>query len=263
LKTGTRTKKPLTKHARMKRSLSVREKILSLHRKWDLLDPITRGERLRELTKQGCSRRGLAEELGISATSVRFHLDLTVLNPTEQEAVKGGASAKQAFVVLQKRREMQARIDRIRQEQATSAVSDQLAKDIVVFLTTEHIWSGDEDGKPKKVVIGDDYVERFFAEVRWIFEVRVMVPPPIDPPILKRKDFKAICKAVRPEQKRYEFWLAWLADWLVLVLLTVAPEIPIREAALKKTPAFLTSVLRGHDINTSVGPEKYVSSIVQ
>jgi hypothetical protein len=263
LKTGTRKRKSSTKHARMKRSPSALKKISSLRHAWDVLDPVTRGERLEELTMLGCTRRGLADDLAVSPTNIRFHLELTELNPSEQEAVKAGASAKHAFVALQKRRDAQARIDRIRQEQATSAVSDQLAKDIVVFLTTEHIWSGDEDGKPKKVVIGDDYVERFFAEVRWIFEVRVMVPPPIDPPILKRKDFKAICKAVRPEQKRYEFWLAWLADWLVLVLLTVAPEIPIREAALKKTPAFLTSVLRGHDINTSVGPEKYVSSIVQ
>jgi predicted transcriptional regulator len=229
----------------MKRSLSVREKILSLYRRWDLLDPITRGKRLRELTKQGCSRRGLAEELGISATSVRFHLDLTVLNPTEQEAVKGGASAKQAFVVLQKRREMQARIDRICQEQATSAISDQLAKDIALFLAKERIWRGDEDFKPKAVTIGEDYVERFFAELRWAFEVRFIGPAAIPRLTPRHKDFTVICQATCPDQKEYEFWFAWLADWLALSLLIAAPEVHIRDAALKKAPALLTAVLQG------------------
>jgi hypothetical protein len=229
----------------MKRSLSVREKISSLYRKWDLLDPITRGERLLELTQLGCSRRGLAEELSVSATNIRFHLDLTALNPSNQEAVKAGSSAKEAINQLQKQREIQARIDRIRQEQATSGISDQLAKDIALFLAKERIWRGDEDFKPKAVTIGEDYVERFFAELRWAFEVRFIGPAAIPRLTPRHKDFTVICQATCPDQKEYEFWFAWLADWLALSLLIAAPEVHIRDAALKKAPALLTAVLQG------------------
>jgi hypothetical protein len=263
LKTGTRKRKSLTKHARMKQSASTRKKIVSLYREWDALDPIARGERLRELTQLGCSRRGLAEEVGVSATSVRFHLDLTVLNPSEQEAVKGGASAKHAFSVLQKRRGMQARIDRVRQEQATSAISDQLAKDIALFLAKERIWRGDEDFEPKAVAIGEDYIERFFAELRWSFEMRFVGAAAIPPLTAKQKDFKVICQATRPDQKEYEFWFAWLADWLARSILNAAPEVHIRDAALKKAPALLTALLQGADIDTSTGSGKNVSSILQ
>jgi hypothetical protein len=251
LKTGRRKRKPLTRHSRIKRIRSAKEKISSLYSAWDDLDPITRAERLLELTKLGCSVRGLAGDLAVSPTNLRFHLELNELKPSEKDAVKAGASPKHALLVLQQRLETQARIERIRQERATGAISDQFARDIALFLTTEHIWSGDEDSIPKKASIGDDYIERFFSEVRWIFEVRFMRPPSIDPAVLRSRDFKVICKAVRPDQNQYEFWFSWLADWLVLALAAAAPEIPIREAVLETAPAALTSMLRGPKKGTS------------
>jgi hypothetical protein len=69
---------------------------------------VTRGEQLRELIALGCSGRGLADDLCVSPTNIRFHLDLAEITPTEKQALKAGGSAKQAFETLQRRREAEA-----------------------------------------------------------------------------------------------------------------------------------------------------------
>ena len=107
--TGRNKKNRITKHGRIKRSGSVKPKISQLRWQWDVLDAATRGERLRELIELGCTRAGLAQDLDVSATNVRFHLDLAEINPVQKQAVKEGASAKVAFAAVHKQREVQAR----------------------------------------------------------------------------------------------------------------------------------------------------------
>lgn len=244
LKTRTKKRSRTTKHCRIKRTATARQKISSLLQAWDVLDPVTRGELLRELIILGCTRRGLAEDLRVSPTNIRFHLDLAEIDPTEKRAVKAGCSAKQAFEKLRQRRETQARMDRIRREQETSAVSDQLAKDIVAFCNTRHVWKQDRDDPAKKIVFGDDLTERFFAELNWAIEmlVRGALPKPHPAPL--NMEFRAVCRALQPDQKHYDFWLSWLVEWLALAIMAAAPEAAIRDAALKKAPALLAGVLR-------------------
>jgi FixJ family two-component response regulator len=114
LKTGRKKKTRITRHARIKRSSSAKRRISELRSHWDILDPVTRGERLRELIALGCTGRGLADDLRVSPTNIRFHRDLAEITPTEKLALKAGGSAKQAFEMLQRRREAQARMDRVR-----------------------------------------------------------------------------------------------------------------------------------------------------
>lgn len=243
MKTGRRKKNRLTKHSRIKRSGSVKRRIAELCSNWDIIDPITRGERLRELIGLGCTRRGLAEDLCVSPTNIRFHLDLAEIGPTEKEAVKTGGSAKQAFEALQRRRELQARMDRVRQEQATSAISDQLAKNIVAFCTKEHVWKQDLDDLNKKIVIGEDLVEQFFAEVNRSIELRLRGLLPRPRPAAMHIEFRTVCESVKPDQRDYDFWLGWLADWLAVAIMAAAPEAAIRDAALRKAAALLSQSL--------------------
>jgi hypothetical protein len=240
LKTGRQKKNRITRHARIKRNSSVKRRISELRSDWDALDPITRGERLRKLIALGCSGRGLAEELRVSPTNIRFHLDLAEITPTEKLAVKAGASAKQAFETLQQRREVEARLERVRLEQETSAVSNQLAKDIVAFCQTRHIWKQDPDDPVKKIVFGEDLTEQFFAELNGNIEMRVRGLLPKPHPAALQTEFCAICHALQPDQRHYDFWLSWLVDWLAVAVMAGAPEAPIRDAALKKAASLLS-----------------------
>jgi hypothetical protein len=245
LKSGTRKRTRFTKHCRVKRNPTTRKTILKLGRSWDGLDPAARGEMLRDLIMLGCTRRGLAQDLNVSATNIRFHLDLAELSPVEKQAVKAGASAKYAFVEIKKRRETQTRIDRVRQEQTTSAISDQLAEDIALFCGHPgHIWTRDEDYQPKKIAIVEGDIERLFIELHGAIEMRILGRLPMPRPAAKHMDFKTVCQAVKPDQKDHDFWLSWLVDWLALAILNVAPEAPIRHAAMKKAPALLAAALR-------------------
>ena len=47
-----------------------------------------------DLTALGCSTRGLGEELGQSATTVRRHIAIAKLPAAQREAVRNGKSAK-------------------------------------------------------------------------------------------------------------------------------------------------------------------------
>lgn len=218
---------------------------MELRSDWDVLDPVTRGERLRELVTLGCTRRGLAEDLRVSPTNIRFHLDLAEIDPAEKRAVKAGSSAKQAFEKLQQQRETQARMDRMRREQETSAVSDRLARDIVAFCNTRHVWKQDGDDPAKKIVFRDDLTDRFFAELNWAIEMRVRGALPKPDPAPLNVEFRAVCQALQPDQRHYDFWLSWLVEWLALAIMAAAPEAAIRDAALRKARPLLSQSLPG------------------
>jgi hypothetical protein len=238
LKTG-RKKTKTTRHARIKRSSSIKRRISELRSHWDVFDPVTRGERLRELIALGCSGRGLADDLCVSPTNIRFHLDLAEITPTEKQVLKAGGSAKQAFEMLRRRREAEARLARVRQEQKTAAISDQLATDIVAFCRAKPIWTQDLDDPNKKIVFGYDLTERFFAELNWAIEMQVRGASPKPHPAPLHIGFGTICKTVQPDQKGYDFWLSWLVDWLAMAIMAAAPEASIRDAALKKAASLL------------------------
>jgi hypothetical protein len=245
MKTKIRARSRSTRHARFKRNDAVRRKISTLIRVWDIADAATRGERLKELITLGCSRRGLAEDIGVSATSIRFHLDLTELSLAEAEAVRNGGSAKKAFLSVQNQRAESARIERMRQERETAAVSDQLANDIAGFCLRPHQWRADE--KPVLICEGD--IEMLFREVGSCVGMyrrdRLLTPPAAS----TRLTFEAVSQARRPDPKQFDFWFGWLAEWLALTLLSAAPDAPILDAALRKAPLILIGLFSGQNAN--------------
>src|SRR5216683_3024225 len=245
MKSKIRKRSRSTRHARLRRNNAVRQKISGLIRVWDVVDAATRGEHLKELISLGCSRRGLAVDLGVSATSVRFHLDLTELNPAETELVRNGGSAKEAFLSVQEQRAGCARLERMRQERETAAVSDQLARDMALFCLRPHVWQSDEE--PALVCEAD--VEMLFLEMAVCIRVSSHDRPLTPPVASTRLTFEAISQARRPDPKQFDFWFGWLAEWLALTLLSAAPDAPIRDAALRKAPSILSPLLRRRDAN--------------
>ncbi len=70
----------------------------NLAKNWSILSRFEQGQRLKELVARGCSRRGLAERIGVSETIVRRRVDLANLSLAEREAVESGkASVKGAM----------------------------------------------------------------------------------------------------------------------------------------------------------------------
>jgi hypothetical protein len=244
VKTRAKKRTLLTRHSRKKRNAIVQKKILELRTAWDFLGPVARGEWLRELTALGCTQRGIAKDIRVSATNVRFHLDLAKLTQTEKQAITEGASAKRAVLILQERQEEQKRIDRVRAERATAAISDQLGKDIVEFCSSVQVWIRPEDLKKEEIVLVEGDVEGLFVEVRGAIEMRVRGYLRMPPAAATRLDFRTVSRIVKPNQKEYDFWMSWLAHWLAVTILSVAPEAFIRDAALKKAPALLFDILR-------------------
>ncbi len=245
MKSKIRKRSRSTRHARLRRNNAVRQKISGLIRVWDVVDAATRGEHLKELISLGCSRRGLAADIGISATSIRFHLDLTNLSPAQTELVRNGGSAKEAFLAVQGQRAASARIERLRRERQTAAVSDQLAKDIALFCLQHHRWRSDEE----PVLLCEADVEMLFLEVAVCIRMYSHDRPLTPPAASTRLTFEAVSQTRRPDPKQFDFWFGWLAEWLALTLLSAAPDAPIRDAALRKAPSILSPLLRRRDAN--------------
>jgi hypothetical protein len=243
--TKIRKRSRSTKHARLRRNDAVLRKISTLIRAWDVVDPATRAERLKELIGLGCSRRGLAADIGVSATSIRFHLDLTNLSPAQTELVRNGGSAKEAFLAVQDQRAACARIERMRQERKTAVVSDQLANDIARFCLGPHMWRPTEE----PVGICETDIEMFWLDLSGWMRMYRHDQPLTPSPASVRLKFDAISQACRPKPEKFEFWFGWLTEWLALTLLSAAPDALIREAALRKAPGILIGLLRKRATN--------------
>jgi IS30 family transposase len=92
--TAKRTRKNVTRHRRAFTDPKVGKLVVSLRKRWSVLDGIERGDRLRALADRGCSTRGLGKKLRQSPTTIRRHLDLAAMPTKDRDAVKAGASAK-------------------------------------------------------------------------------------------------------------------------------------------------------------------------
>ena len=96
-------------------------------------------------------------------------------------------------------------MNRIRRDQTTATVSDQLARDIVAFCNTRHLWSQDLDQRNKKIVFGDDLTERFFVELNGNIEMRLRGLLPKPPPAALNVDFRASTPGAATRSARLRF----------------------------------------------------------
>ena len=213
-----------TVHRKIAEKPSIQRAIRKLSQNWKHLDPVERGESLDTLIVAGCSRRGLAKELGQSATSIRRHITLANLPDAEREAVKAGKSAKRILALKaqeDRRRQMQRRIDKDRR---TGTISDQLADHIIEFCKANR----------SNVTARDpDMLTHFFSAVR----------NSLNRPDWGREPAKKLRKGLplkrrftltRPQPDGDEFITEHLARWLASFLRSEAPESLLQERALEK-----------------------------
>jgi hypothetical protein len=214
-----------TAHQRAAADEKVRDLILSLRREWDKIDRIERGNKLRQLADAGCSKRGLAGALGLSATTIHRHMTVASLPESEREAIKAGSSAKKILA-------RKASVDRTRriQEQIaldakTGELSDRVADTIIAFCSKVK--------GVRELRIYEHELVFFLSEVRnaaWAFEAAGVRPEKF----AKRTSLKQRIAKTRPLFRQDVIFMPYMAEWLATLLLAEMPLRPIWERAIEK-----------------------------
>jgi DNA-binding CsgD family transcriptional regulator len=223
LRKSTRTNR--TAHRRALSEVMVRTKIAQLRREWKQVGLVERGDRLKELVLLGCSKRGLAAELGIGGRTVSRHIEISALSQQEREAIARGASSKVMLLEnsrLKRRREI---ADRIALERHSGKPSDEVAKVIFRFCR------GGE-GFPQNRIYGEE-VPAFFTSVAMHLSglgSHGVAPQGIPKKIGLAERFKRL----RPRSDPDVFWLEHQAEWLAHVIWSMTQEQIIWETALRK-----------------------------
>jgi len=215
-----------TNHRKAVSAPAVSKRVRRLAKSWKDLDHIERGDLLLSLAGQGCSVRGLADDLGQSDTSVRRHMTLAKLPEADRKAVKAGKSAKKILALKameDRRRQMQ---QRVAEDARTGILSNQLADHILEFCkTTTGVHGSDLD----TVVL-------FFNEVRNSL-TRLDRDGVRAPKVKMSLPLKQRFRLSRPVPKDDEAVVAHRAIWLALFLKSEAPERLILDRAINKAQA--------------------------
>jgi hypothetical protein len=217
-----------TNATRHRRALAVGEtaalaKILK--HEWKDLDVVERGDLLQKLVAMGCSTRGLSEQVGQSATSIRRHLELASQSKEVRELIRKGVSKKKVLDANARRRRIQHMQDRLRVDASTGNISTALADEVIAFCKGEY-------GLPETPVLECD-LPLFLSEVE---EVLLRFERTAEPKrrISKRKSPKARLKALRPTVSEDQLWIHSHALWLAKVIWSSCSERAIWERALRK-----------------------------
>lgn len=235
-----RSRKPQRTHHKKAFTNSQTVELLSYLRKhWKILDGIDRGDRLQTLVEAGCTRRGLADDLRQSPTTIGRHIELASLSNNVRTSVRQGTSAKKALNqnAIQKHRSRIRRM--LAAEKASGSVSDHAAQVVAQLLLD----------RKQKLRISEGYVAQLFLEVDFKFRypwlawtgmqslpVRISDPSKIIRycrPRPKSKDRQGFRFDVRPEVDALaNFDL--LAEWVARIADALTQEATIRDRALIK-----------------------------
>lgn len=224
-----------SRHRAAKTNHKVRALLAVLKKRWEVLRPVERMKRLEHLVALGCSRRGLAHELRISPTNVRFYLGLKGVSAQQLSEVARGVSVKKTLQDAEIARVAANRKQQILVERETSLVSTQLAKEIADFCMTTF-----QFGNSTYQLSAGHFEKLFYAgmldeEIRRRLAFSVYLPSPASPGTA----FWITAQRCRPNPSDYAFWFAYVLDWLAFSVISAAPEALIRDAAIKKTERLL------------------------
>lgn len=226
-----------TQHRIALKKPSTRQLVGRLKRYWDLWDEIKRGELLFALTNNKdhqCSIRGLAKDLDEKEATLRRYIMLSQLPPEERAKFREGETAKQVLARKAARDRDQLITSRIVEEKKSGALSDEVADVILDFLLSKR-------RDPKTLVFGaePDYRSMLAAipclleNIREITRGLVGVSP-VKIRLPKGISLVDFYRLARPAAFPGEDWMERAVGWLANILVNIAPESLIREAAMNK-----------------------------
>lgn len=115
-------------------NIQVREALTKLQKEWVLLDHVQRGDALQSLLLAGCTKRGLASDLGVDEGTIRRDTRIADLSEKDRAAIESGANPDN---YLRRQRDWETDLDeiaRLLQESLDGSISTELSNNILWFL---------------------------------------------------------------------------------------------------------------------------------
>ena len=214
----------ITGHRRAMLEPSAKKQVAELRRAWRTLGHLERGDRLRVLVDAGCSTRGLAQGIGISATTVRRFLEIASLPEQVRQSVANGASAKEVLASRADERRRHRVAERFAIEKESGRFSDELAEVLIAFCKGElggKLWMTRDE-----LPLFLNAVARELQSADSSASRRVRIS--------RRLDLKDQLKVVRPKYPSSDNPIEQRASWMTLFIQSRFPELAIWERALQK-----------------------------
>ncbi|HWR35035.1 MAG TPA: hypothetical protein VN622_04080 [Clostridia bacterium] len=203
---------------------ALQRQVARLRRTWAKLGHVERGLHLRRLADAGCSTRGIAEAIGVSATTVRRFLEIASLPDYERENVANGVSAKKVLSARASGRRHRRTLQRLAIEKESGKLSDELSDIVIGFAKGE---LGDFRTTPDELPLFLNAVGREVKSQDALHVKRERVS--------KRLALKDQLKAVRPKRPKNDHPIEERAEWLARFVRARFSEPVIWERALEKS----------------------------
>ena len=202
----------------------VRERLDYLKAEWKGLNHVHRGDRLVQLVANGCSDRGLANNLGLDEGTIRRAIKIAQLPEAVRKAIKGASpvfeKACRTFVGR-----LYARLSR---ELGDGTPSDELRDDLVWFALTKY---------PQLCCVW--HVERLMAEIVLQLWLRSHMASTarhasLPGPVTHAYPLPLAIRLARPHEDTNSIEIGNAVEWLVNLILILEPVKKIRDAAIEK-----------------------------
>ncbi|HEX4007257.1 MAG TPA: hypothetical protein VHX60_13860 [Acidobacteriaceae bacterium] len=214
-----------TAHQRSIEASGSRRLLTRLRRYWNRWDHIQRGELIAKLKSQGCSLRGLAQAIGnVSPATLSKYIRLASLPIEDREALRHGETEKRMVAKMAAAETARKAKQRI-EEEKRGRHSTALADIVLDFFRSEHA-NIHPSGIPTILQGVRDIVRGHLPRVR-----------PVRVDLKARMSRAELFQSTTPSPAWFgdhEEQLGLIQRWLANVVVSVAPEMEIRERAMNK-----------------------------
>jgi len=225
-KPAKQTRRNKNRHFRSKLNPKVMGLIATLRNGWADLGRVERGQRINKLVSVGCSKRGLARDLGIPESSVRRDAKIAKLPESDRIAIDSGQSAKEILNAKNRTTLEKERRRRIDLDARTGALSDEIASVILEFCRTGY------QLRKQRIIIKPSF-QTFLDNVGSYLRKFEQTDRRTHKAARKLKSSELFRKT-RPRAGKDAPYMMHQAEWLAEALWLIAPESPIMASALIK-----------------------------
>jgi hypothetical protein len=215
---------------------AVREQLERLRTDWPELSHMQRGDRLIQLQVEGCTVRGLADDLGVDDGTVRRDMKVARLPESYRKPIDAGASPK-AYLMATRAKSLTLDMEmRLLREQKDGSPSDELRDNLLWFLLTE-----------QPVPFSAGCVNRLISEVLGdlpgkAFRGYCMHPVKVSRPLAPSYPLGSAIKNAKPDPDADMEPMEVAIQWLIKLIMLVEPLTLVRDVAIEKLQASLLSL---------------------
>jgi hypothetical protein len=236
---ATSQPKERRKHNSALRDPTTREMFEDLKGTWNTLSLVARGDHLQTLVDQGCTRRGLAHDLGCDEGSVRRDLEISKLPDGQRKLVELGASPRSFLFRARRERLTQAYQEKI----ASSSAQQQEIDSLVRLLHDTMTDAGISCSSHRWQLLDEVWYRLYDYAVRSRqFPGRFPLPCPASPDTDPQKVISDSRPKMEPAHKADTFWFEICCEQITQALFKLAPDDSTRQLAIRQAQRAYDSV---------------------